>query len=54
MGKESQVDLLKDYLPKLERIEGLPVAEFKEKAKNADKEFAAAPGDASSSGGSNI
>ena len=45
MGRDSQVDVLKEYLPALERIEGLTVEEFKEKAKNADKEFAAAPGD---------
>ena len=45
MGKGSQVDVLKEYLPAIERIEGLTVEEFKEKAKNAEKEFAAAPGD---------
>lgn len=45
MGPGSQVDILKEYLPALEKVEGLPLAEFKEKAKNAEKEFSAAPGD---------
>ena len=45
MGPKSQVDILKEYLPALEKVEGLPLAEFMEKAKNAEKEFAAAPGD---------
>jgi len=45
MGPSGHVDVLKQYLPALEKIEGLPVAEFLERAKNAGKEFAAAPGD---------
>ena len=45
MGPKSQVDILKEYLPALEKVEGLPLAEFMEKAKNSEKEFAAAPGD---------
>ena len=45
MGPGSQVDILKEYLPALERVEGLPLAQFLEKAKNAEKEFAVAPGD---------
>ena len=36
MGPNSQVDILKEYLPALERIEGLTIEEFKEKAKNAE------------------
>jgi len=45
MGKDSQVDCLKEYLPALEKIEGLSPAEFMEKAKNAEKEFAPVRGD---------
>ena len=45
MGPDSQVDVLKEFLPAIERIEGLTVQEFKEKAKNAEKLFAPAPGD---------
>lgn len=45
MGKDSQVDCIKEYLPAIEKIEGLSPAEFMEKAKNADKEFAPARGD---------
>ena len=45
MGPDGQVDILKEFLPALQRIEGLPLADFREKAKNAGKEFAAAPGD---------
>ena len=45
MGPNSQVDILKEYLPALEKVEGLPLAEFMEKAKNAEKEFAIAPED---------
>lgn len=42
MGPGSQVDVLKEYLPALKRLEGLSVEEYKTKAKNAEKEFAAA------------
>ena len=45
MGPNSQVDVLKEYLPAIEKIEGLSVEEFKEKAKNAEKLFAPAQGD---------
>ena len=45
MGKGSQVDVIKEYLPALEKLEGSTVAEFKERAKNAPKEFAVGPGD---------
>jgi len=40
-----EVDTIKEYLPGLERIEGLTVEEFNEKAKNSQKEFAQKPGD---------
>ena len=39
------VDLLKTHLTRLEKIEGVPTRTFIEKALNADKEFAAKPGD---------
>ena len=45
MGRASQVDILKEYLPAIKKIEGLPVEKFKEKAANAEKEFAPAQGD---------
>ena len=45
MGRDNQVDILKEYLPALEKLEGVTVEEFKQRAKNADKEFAVAPGD---------
>lgn len=39
------VNLFKDYLPRLEKVEGLPVKEFVEKCLNADEEFKPKPGD---------
>lgn len=39
------VDLFKTYLPRLEKIEGVPTKEFIEKSLNADREFAAKQGD---------
>ena len=39
------VDLFKTHLSRLEKIEGVPTKQFIEKALNADKEFAAKPGD---------
>ena len=45
MGRDSQVDIIKEYMPKIQKIEGLPLAEFKARAKNSDKEFAPAQGD---------
>jgi len=35
MGKSGQVDVLKEYLPALEKLEGVTVEQFKERAKNA-------------------
>jgi hypothetical protein len=37
--------LFKTYLPRLEKIEGVPTKEFIEKSLNADREFAAKQGD---------
>ena len=45
MGQQNMVNILKEYLPAVEKIEGLSVEEFKEKAKNAPKEFEVKPED---------
>jgi len=37
--------VIKEYLPALEKLEGMTVAGFKERAKNAHKEFEVGPGD---------
>jgi len=35
MGESGRVDVLKEYLPALEKLEGVTVEQFKERAKNA-------------------
>ena len=44
-GKNSQINCLEEFLPQIEKIEGVSKEEFLRKSRNADEEFAIKPED---------